>query len=143
VTLVLLALVTVATNVCEAPSTTDALPGVTVTLMAGEGGGGGGSAAEFAPPPPQPNMHALAATTAARKTKTGKDVRLGGRNSIAKFLAPPLEEGPHIRRNADEGPGEREDRANQGIAGARSSTAIRKLLECEGVRSHFQGSVRT
>jgi hypothetical protein len=93
VTLELLALVTVATNACEAPSTTDALPGVTVTLTAGEGGGGGGSAAELAPPPPQPNMHALAATTAARKTKTGKDVRLRGCDSIAKFLAPPLERG--------------------------------------------------
>lgn len=77
VTLVLLALVTVATNVCEAPSTTDALPGVTVTLIVGGGGGGGGSAAaELAPPLAQPNMHALAARTAVRKTKTGKDVRL-------------------------------------------------------------------
>ena len=93
VTLVLLELVTVATNACEAPSTTDALPGVTETLMAGGGGGGGGSAAELAPPPAQPGMHALAARTAVRKTKTGKDVRLRGRDSIAKFLAPPLERG--------------------------------------------------
>ena len=93
VTLVLLALETVATNACEAPSTTDALPGATMTLTAGEGGGGGGSAAELAPPPPQPSMHALAARTAVRKTKTSKDVRLGGRDSIAKFLAPPLERG--------------------------------------------------
>src|SRR5579864_5896260 len=94
VTLVLLEFVTVATNVCEAPSTTDALPGVTVTLMVGGGGGGGGSAAaELAPPLAQPSMHALAAKTAVRKTKAGKEVRLRGRDSIAKFLAPPLERG--------------------------------------------------
>ena len=87
-------MVTVATNVCDAPSTTDALPGVTVTLMVGAGGSGGGSAAvELAPPPAQPSMHALAATTAVRKTRTGRDVRLRGRDSIAKFLAPPLERG--------------------------------------------------
>lgn len=94
VTLVLLELVTVATNACEAPSTTEALPGVTVTLMVGGGGdGGGNAAAELAPPLAQPSMYALAARMAARKTKTGKEVRLRGRDSIAKFLAPPLERG--------------------------------------------------
>jgi hypothetical protein len=64
-----------------------------VTLMVGGGGDGGGSFAELAPPLAQPSRHALAATTAVRKTKTGKDVRLRGRDSIAKFLAPPLERG--------------------------------------------------
>jgi len=101
VTLVLLELVTVATNACEAPSTTDALPGVTVRLMAGEGGGGvgGGSAAELVPPLAQPSMPALAARTAVRKAKTGKDVRLRGRDSIAKFLAPPLERAAHPQKS--------------------------------------------
>src|SRR5579864_4788184 len=93
VTLVLLELVTVATNVCEAPSTTDALPGVTETLMVDGGGVGGGSTTELAPPLAQPRMHAFAARTAERKTKTGNEVRLRGRDSIAKFLAPPLERG--------------------------------------------------
>jgi hypothetical protein len=75
VTLVSLELLTVATKVCDAPSTTDALPGVIVTLMEG-GGGSGGTAAEPAPVLAQPGIHALVARTAARKTKTGKDVRL-------------------------------------------------------------------
>jgi hypothetical protein len=88
-----LALVTAATKVCVAPSTTDALLGVIVTLMEGAGGGGGVSAAELAPVPAQPTMHALAARTAARRNKADKDVRVCNGNAIAKFLAPPLERG--------------------------------------------------
>jgi hypothetical protein len=71
VTLASLALLTAATKACVAPSTTDALPGVMVTLMEGGEGCGEGSAAELAPVPAQPSMHALAARRAVRKTKTG------------------------------------------------------------------------
>ena len=138
VTLVLLELVTVATNACEAPSTTDALPGVMVTLMVGGAGDGGDSAAAVpAPPLAQPSMHALAARTAVRKTKTGKDVRLRGRDSIAKFLAPPLERG----RTSAEMQAKDQGKKNKGLRSPRATLAaalLRKLLECEGFSSTFE-----
>jgi hypothetical protein len=84
VTVVSLALLTVARKLCVEPSTTDALPGVIATLMeAGEGGGGDGSAAELAPPLAQPSRHALAATTAARKAMSGMRAPGRGGNAIA------------------------------------------------------------
>ena len=52
-TLVLVVFVTVAANVCEFPSRTELLVGVTETLMAGTGGGGGG-ATDTELPRPQP-----------------------------------------------------------------------------------------
>src|ERR1700730_3463775 len=63
VTPVSLALVTAATKVCVAPSTTDALLGVIVKLMEGAGGGGGVSAAELAPVPAEATIHPLPART--------------------------------------------------------------------------------
>lgn len=137
VTLVLLALLTAATKVCVAPSTTDALPGVIVTLMEGGGGGGGGSAAELAPPLAQPIMHALAARTAARKSKTGNDVRVCSGNAIAKFLAPPLERGRIPAEMQAKGHIKKTKRARRSPE-RRSSIAIRKLLECEGFSSTFE-----
>ena len=96
VTLVSVAFVTVALKVCVLPSTTEALPGVIVTVMeAGGGGGGGGSAAELAPPPPQPSMHALAARRTERKAKTGMAARVRGGNAIVNF--PRSVEGGRIR----------------------------------------------
>src|SRR5580704_1392897 len=56
-TLVSVALETVATRVCEFPSRTDPVIGATVTVI--EGGGGGGGGPELAPPP-QPRSHAHA-----------------------------------------------------------------------------------
>jgi hypothetical protein len=89
-----LALVTVARKVCVLPSTTDALPGVIVTMMeAGGGGGGGGSAAELAPPPTQPSMHALAARRAARKVKTGRAALVRGGNTNSNLIPPSIERG--------------------------------------------------
>src|SRR5260370_8514877 len=68
VTLVSVALVTVALKVCVLPSTTGALLGVIVTVMeAGGGGGGGGSASGLAPPPPHPPLHALAPPSPVKK----------------------------------------------------------------------------
>ncbi|MGB6595949.1 MAG: hypothetical protein WBE70_02395 [Candidatus Acidiferrum sp.] len=64
VTAVLVALVTVAVNVCEFPSNTEALGGVIVTTMdgGGEGGGGGGFVTLPVLPPPQPWTHAATAS---------------------------------------------------------------------------------
>ncbi len=94
VTLVSVALVTVALKVCVLPSTTGALLGVIVTVMeAGGGGGGGGSAAELTPPPPQPSMHALAARRIERRAKTGTAARVHGGNAIANFIPPSVERG--------------------------------------------------
>jgi len=94
VTLVSVALVTVALKVCVLPSTTGALLGVIVTVMeAGGGGGGGGSAAELTPPPPQPSMHALAARRIERKAKTGTAARVRGVNAITNFIPPSVERG--------------------------------------------------
>jgi len=69
-TLVSLALLTVATNVCVFPNSTEALPGVIATLTdgvgVGDGGvGGGTTAVELAVPPAQPSRHALAASSAS------------------------------------------------------------------------------
>jgi len=68
-TLVSRALLTVATNVCVFPNSTEALPGVIATLTdgvgGGAGGGGGGSTAGLAPVPAQPGKHALAASSAS------------------------------------------------------------------------------
>jgi len=96
VTLVSVALVTVALKVCVLPSTTEALLGVIATVTeAGVGGrgGGGGSAAELTPPPPQPSMHALAARRTERKAKTGMAARVHGGNAIANFITPSVERG--------------------------------------------------
>jgi hypothetical protein len=65
VTLVLVALVTVAVKVCELPSRTEPLVGVTVTPI-DEGGGGGGGAGDSGLPPPQPSSPAHA----GRSSKT-------------------------------------------------------------------------
>src|SRR6202049_1898748 len=117
VTLVSLALVTAATKVCVAPSTTDALPGVIVTLIVGEEGGGGWSAAELAPPLAQPSMQALAARTAVRKSKTDKDVRVCGGNAIAEF-AQPLEWGLIPAEMQSKGQIERTEESKQIARGA-------------------------
>ena len=63
-TVVSVALVTVAVNVTWLPSTTEPLEGVTVTVIEGGGGGGGGGA--IAPPPPQPIVPAPAAKRAKK-----------------------------------------------------------------------------
>lgn len=62
ITLVFVVLVTVAVSVCELPSRTERLVGVTDTVMAR--GGGSGGAVGPAPPPPQPSTFAHAASTA-------------------------------------------------------------------------------
>src|SRR5258708_8917161 len=94
VTLVSVALVTVALKVWVLPSTTGALLGVIVTVMeAGGGGGGGGSSAELTPPPPQPSMHALAARRIERKAKTGTAARVRGVNAITNFIPPSVQRG--------------------------------------------------
>ena len=67
VTLVSVALVTWAERVCEFPSKTEPLVGVTVTVMDG-GGGGGGGATDCGLPPPQPGS----ATPKVRTTRKGK-----------------------------------------------------------------------
>ena len=53
--------VTVAVNVCELPSRTEPVVGVTVMPMdGGGGGGGGGGATDRELPPPHPSSHAHA-----------------------------------------------------------------------------------
>ena len=64
--------VTVAANVCEFPSKTEPLLGVTVTLMDCGGGGGGGAVTEPAPPP-QPVIH----IPIARAVRNGKRAATG------------------------------------------------------------------
>jgi hypothetical protein len=66
VTLVSVVFVTVAVRVCEFPSRTDPLSGVTDTLMAG--GGGGGDVTVPAPPAAHPCIH----THVARSARDGK-----------------------------------------------------------------------
>jgi hypothetical protein len=67
ITLVSVAFVTVAVNVCEFPSRTDPLVGVTVTPMDGRGGGGGG--ATDSGPPPQPTSQVPAVRTRTNSNK--------------------------------------------------------------------------
>lgn len=67
VTLVSLAFVTVAANVCAFPKSTEALEGVTVTPIDG-GGGVGGGAADPVPPPTQPCVNPAAAKRKAEIT---------------------------------------------------------------------------
>jgi len=64
---VLVLFVTVAVNVCELPSKTEPVVGVTVMPMdGGGGGGGGGGATDRELPPPHPSSHAHA----GRSSKT-------------------------------------------------------------------------
>ncbi len=88
-TLVSRALLTVATNVCVFPNSTEALPGVTATLTDGVGVGGGEvgggtKAVELAVPPAQPSRHALAASSARYGTIT---TRLSRGQTLSKSTA--------------------------------------------------------
>ncbi len=60
VTLVSVVFVTVAVRVCEFPSRTEPVVGVTVTVTDGGGGADGGGDVTDAGPPPQPNNHSAA-----------------------------------------------------------------------------------
>jgi hypothetical protein len=60
VTLVSVVFVTVAVRVCEFPSRTDPVVGVSVTATDGGGGVDGGGEMTEAEPPPQPNNHSAA-----------------------------------------------------------------------------------
>jgi len=72
-TLALVVFDTVATKVCEFPSRTDPLAGVTVTTMDGGGGSGGGGVPETVAPPPQPCSPAPAVRI-ARKCRAARVV---------------------------------------------------------------------
>jgi hypothetical protein len=57
VTFVSVVFVTVAVRVCEFPSRTDPVVGVTVMLTDGDGGAGGGGNVTEVGPPPQPDSN--------------------------------------------------------------------------------------
>ena len=101
VTLVLVLFVTVAAKVCEFPSRTDPLGGVTDTLIAG--GGGGGGATEPEPPAAQPCIHTHIARAPRSSPKARAWLEWLDRQIIFTFTELGVR-GRMQGRNAGEGP---------------------------------------